>query len=90
MRPSTRRGLSRARNGLWLVAAGSSVALVLAAVSFRSPGTERAVASQRVSVVSQFGGGPGGLMAGPGASGGWSGSAASSGAGWSGVGGAPY
>ena len=104
--PSTRRGLTRnrVRNGLWLVAAGSSVALVLAAVSLTSPGTERAirVASQRgtVSVVSQFGGGPGGLMAGPGggtgASGGWSGSEGWSGSagssadpGWSGPGGAP-
>ena len=70
--PTTRRGLtrSRVRNGLWLVAAGTSVALAVAAVSFKSPGTERAirVASQRgaVSTVSQFGGGPGGLMAGPG------------------------
>ena len=92
--PTTRRDLtrSRIRNGLWLVAAGTSVALAVAAVSLRSPGTERAirVASQRgaVSAVSQFGGGPGGLMAGPGGgtgtSGGWSGSA-----GWSGPGGTP-
>ena len=49
--PPHSRGLtrSRVRNGLWLVAVGSSVALAVAAVSFRSPGTERAirVASQR-------------------------------------------
>ena len=89
--PTTRRDLtrSRIRNGLWLVAAGTSVALAVAAVSLRSPGTERAirVASQRgaVSAVSQFGGGPGGLMAGPGGatgtSGGWGGSAGGGGPG---------
>ena len=82
--PTTRRDMtrSRIRNGLWLVAVGTFVALAVAAVSLRSPGTERAirVASQRgaVSAVSQFGGGPGGLMAGPGGatgtSGGWGGS----------------
>jgi Peptidase A4 family len=101
--PATRRGLTRARNGLWLVAAGSSVALVVAAVSFTSPGTVRAirVASQQgtVTTVTQSGGGPGGLMAGPGGgtgasagssgSAGWSGSTGSSGStGWSGGGGA--
>ena len=89
--PTTRRDLtrSRIRNGLWLVAAGTFVALAVAAVSLRSPGTERAirVASQRgaVSAVSQFGGGPGGLMAGPGGatgtSGGWGGSAGGGGPG---------
>ena len=90
--PTTRRDLtrSRIRNGLWLVAAGTSVALAVAAVSLRSPGTERAirVASQRgaVSAVSQSGGGPGGLMAGPGGGTGTSGGGGGS-AGWSGPGG---
>ena len=84
----TRRSLtrSRLRNSLWLIAACGSVALVVAAVLVRPPGTGRAVRvaalSGAAAAFSQSGGGPGGPMAAcPSgwSSGGWSGGSGSGG-----------